>query len=107
LTQGQARVLQKLLQAGFEFASIEHVARHIVIEKEGFIALLDPAHGHLRIFGQMGYRIGDGIGMLVEQGGRQSFVWKKESVEATPELLAAYARAREELTVMLNAKIEL
>jgi hypothetical protein len=107
LTQGQARILQKLLQAGFEFASIEHVARHIVMEKEGFIALLDPADGQLRVFGQLGYRVGDGIGMLIEQGGRQAFVWKKESMEATPEILTSYARVRGELAEILKTKIEL
>ena len=106
LTPEQARILQKLLQAGFQFARVEHVVRHIVIEKEGLIALLDPANGQLRVFGQLGYRVGDGIGMLIEQGGRQAFVWKKESVEATPVILASYARVRDELTEILNTKIE-
>ena len=107
LTHGQARVLQKLLQAGFQFANLEHVARHIVVEKAGFVALLDPADGQMRLFSQMGYRVGAGIGMLLEQGARQAFVWKKESVEATPDLLAAYERVKEELTEILNTKIEL
>ena len=106
LTQGQARVLQKLLQAGFQFASIEHVARHIVVEKAGFIALLDPADGQLRVFGQIGYRLGDGIGVLIEQGTRRAFVWKKESVEATPHLLAAYQRVKNELKEITNTKSE-
>jgi hypothetical protein len=107
LTQGQARILQKLLQAGFQFASIGHVARHIVVEKAGFIALLDPADGQLRIFGQMGYRVGDGIGMLMEQGSRRAFVWKKESMAATSELLGSYERVKSELTEILNTKFEL
>jgi len=106
LTQGQARILQKLLKAGFQFAAIEHVARHIVMEKDGFIALLDPADGQLHVFGQMGYRVGDGIGMLIEQGARRAFVWKKESVEATPELLSAYRRVKNELEQILNTKSE-
>lgn len=104
MTHGQARVLQKLLQAGFQFANIEHVARHIVVEKAGFVALLDPAKGQLRVFGQLGYRVGAGIGMLLEQGGRRTFVWKNESVEATPELLAEYARLKIELTDILNTR---
>ncbi|HLY63574.1 MAG TPA: hypothetical protein VKV95_22780 [Terriglobia bacterium] len=106
LTQGQARTLQKLLQAGFQFASIEHVARHIVVEKDGFIALLDPANRQLRVFGQMGYRVGDGIGMLIERGTRRAFVWKKESVEATSDLLSSYERVKSELTGILKNNSE-
>lgn len=106
LTQGQARVLQRLLQAGFQFASIEHVARHIIVEKAGFIALLDPAGGGLRLFGQIGYRVGDGIGMLIEQRDRPAFVWKKQEVEATPDLLADYRRVRAELKEILDAQGE-
>ena len=106
LTQGQARVLQRLLQAGFQFANIEHVARHIIVEKAGFIALLDPAGGELKLFGQLGYRVGDGIGMLVERGGKSIFVWKKQEVEATPDLLTVYERVRTELKEILEAKGE-
>lgn len=106
LTEGQARVLQKLFQAGFQFASIEHVARNIIVEKAGFIALLDPAGGALKLFGQIGYRVGEGIGMLVERGGKSSFVWKNQEVEATPGLLAVYQRVRAELKEILEAKGE-
>jgi len=102
LTQEQARVLQKLLQAGFQFASIEHVARHIVVEKGGFIALLDPAEGNLKLFSQVGYRMGEEIGMLVEQNGNLAFVWKKQAMAATPELLASYERVKVELAQILK-----
>ena|SRR5579863_1375047 len=106
LTQGQIKVLEKLLEAGFQFASLEHITRHLVIEKSGFIALLDPTAGQLRIFGQMGYRMGEGIGMLIEQRAHPAFVWKKQAVEATPELLSAYARIKTELEELLKIKEE-
>jgi hypothetical protein len=106
LTHIQAGVLQKLLQAGFQFTAIEHVTRQVAVEKNGFIALLDPAEGKLKLFGQIGYRIGEGIGMLVERGGKPAFVWKKQEVEATPGLLATYQRVRAELTEILNPKSE-
>ena len=102
LTQAQIKVLEKLLKAGFEFTTMEHITRHLVIEKSGFISLLDPAEGKLKLFGQVGYRVGNGIGMLIEQNARPAFVWKKQAVAATPELLSEYARVKTELAAILE-----
>jgi hypothetical protein len=102
LTPVQIRLLENLLAAGFQFVNMERITRHLLVEKSGFIALLDPAEGQLRLFGQVGYRMGDGIGMLIEQGGRPAFVWKKESVAASSELLAAYERVKIELTEIVK-----
>ncbi len=66
------------------------------------ISLLDTSGGTIRIFGQVGYRMGEGIGMLVEQGGGKVFVWHQQSVPASPELLATYDRIREELNELLE-----
>lgn len=101
LTPSQIRVFQKLLDAGFQFASMERITRQVVVEKDRFVALLDPAEGKLKLFGQIGYRLGDGIGMLVEQGGQHSFVWKKQSIPATPVLLSGYSRVKKELAEIL------
>ncbi|HEV2232052.1 MAG TPA: hypothetical protein VGV68_01460 [Terriglobia bacterium] len=105
LTQGQIKALEKLFDAGFQFTSLEHITRHLVIEKSGFIALLDPTEGKLRLFGQVGYRVGDGIGMLIEQRARPAFVWKKQSVAATPQLLTAYQRVKAELAELLKIEV--
>lgn len=105
-TVEQVGTLQKLLDAGYQFGAIEHITRQIAVEKNGFIALLDPTDGTLKVFGQIGYRVGEGIGMLVERGGKTSFVWKKQEVEATPGLLAVYQRVRAELKEILDAKGE-
>ncbi len=101
LTPGQVRALERLLQAGFRFVTFERYASYIAAEKNGFIALLDPAGGKLRLFSQVGYQVEDGIAMLVERGAGKVFVWKGESVEATPELLVAYERVRRELGELL------
>lgn len=100
-------MLQKLLDAGFQFTAIEHVTRQVAVEKNGFIALLDPADGKLKLFGQIGYRIGGGIGMLIERGGMPAFVWKKQEVAASADLLAAYQRLRAQLTEILHVGIEI
>ena len=102
LTPIQLSTLDKLLKAGFKFVTIERMERYLGVEKEGFVALLDPAEGKLEVFGQAGYRLGEGIGMLVERGEGRAFVWKSESVSATPELLAGYERFRTELQAALQ-----
>ena len=102
LTPAQAAVLKRFLKAGFKFVTLEHVERYLAVEKEGFIALLDPADGRLNLFGQAGYRMGRGIGMLVEGREGKSFVWKSESVLATPQLVAAYEQFKAEVKALLE-----
>jgi hypothetical protein len=106
LTTGQIGKLQALLNAGFQLTSIEHMTRHLAVEKNGYVALLDPAEGSLRLFGQVGYRVGEGIGMLVQRKGRSSFMWKNRELDATPDLLTAYQHVRAKLTEILNGKSE-
>jgi hypothetical protein len=96
-TARQTALLEQLLRAGFTFITFEYYARYVGVRKENFVALLEPAEGRFRVFSQAGLLIEDGIGMLVERGGRQVFVWKEHTVPATPELLEAYERFRSEL----------
>ncbi len=102
LTPPQIAKLEKLLRAGFKFVTVERVERYLGVEKDGFVALLDLAEGKLSIYGQVGYRIGEAIGMLIERGEGKAFVWKKQAVHATPEILAAYERFRAELNTLLK-----
>jgi hypothetical protein len=97
LTLKQVACLEKLLKAGFQFVTFEQFARYPAVEKAGFVALLDISSGKVRQFGSMGYHLGSGIGVLVDRPGGKAFVWKNESVEATPELLASYANVKKEL----------
>lgn len=101
LNSAQRAALERLLRAGFRFLSFEHLERYPAVEKGGFAALLDPSGGRLEIFGQPGYCMGGALGMLVEQAGKQVFVWKQQTVEATPKLLEAYAAFQRELAKLL------
>lgn len=101
LTPSQVAKLGRLLRAGFKFVTFEQFARYPAVEKEGFVALLELSGEKVGMFGALGYHIGSGIGVLVERQGRKAFVLKSESVEATPVLLAIYARVKEELNVLL------
>jgi len=91
-----------MLKAGFRFITLPRFERYLGVEHEGFVVLIDTAHGQLKPFGQAGYLIGDGIGMLVERPTGRSFVWHNQSVPATPELLAAYELFRREVDHLLQ-----
>ena len=103
LTQAQIAILQRLLTAGFQFVTIEHVVRYLPVEKDGFAALIDPSGGKLRIFGEAGLRMGEGIGMLVEASNGKKFVWKSQTVDAPQEMLEKFARFKKELRAMVEA----
>jgi hypothetical protein len=102
LTPAQVTTLERVLKAGFRFVTLPRIERYLGVEKEGFIALLNTSDNQVTQFGQPGYRLGEGIGMLVERGGQKLFVWKGQSAVATPELLAAYDRFRAEVKALLQ-----
>lgn len=102
LTPAQVARLERLLRAGFQFVTFEQFARYPAVEKDGFVALLDISSEAVRQFGTVGYHLGGGIGVLTERAGRELFVWKDLSVDATPELLAAYAGVKKELDELLS-----
>ena len=103
LTPAQIKTLEGLLRAGFRFLTLERYARYLAVEKNGFVALLDPAGGRLTIFSQAGYLMGDGLGMLVEEFAGKSFIFHGQKIAATPELLTAYQDFKRELNKLLNA----
>jgi hypothetical protein len=105
LSPGQVAVLESPLKAGFRFVSFERYARYLGVERDGFVALLETGGGKVQLFGQVGYHVGEGIAMLVEQAEGKAFVWKGESVAATPELLAGYARFKSELRGLLQREM--
>jgi hypothetical protein len=106
LTPGQIAILKNLLAAGFEFVTLEHVVRYVPVQKNGFVALLDPSGGKLAVFGQAGYRMGEGVGMMVEKPEGKAFVWKNLSVAATRELLEAFERFQVELRALLAGPVQ-
>ncbi len=101
LSPAQISRLENILKAGFQFTSFEQYARYPAVEKSGFVALLDISNGAVVQFGSMGYRLGEGIGVLIEGAKGKAFVWKNSSQSATRELLATYQSVRNELHDLL------
>jgi len=90
-------MLERILNAGFRFVAVERAERYLGVEREGFVALLEPADGRIKLFGQVGYLMSTGIGMLVEGRGGKCFVRHDQSLRATPEMLAGYEKFKKEL----------
>jgi hypothetical protein len=104
LNSVQRQKLESMLRAGFRFLSIERYAGFLAVEKDNFVALLDPGQGGLKLFSQIGYLMGGGIGMLVEDRAGKAFVFHADRIPATPAMLAAYEAFRENLLQILAAE---
>jgi len=98
-----ASQLARLYQAGFDIQTLERFPRAVGVVRDNCIALLEATPEGLKLATTPGWRMGESIGVLVEQGGRQVFVHKSETVEATPERLETLRRFREDLEKLLAA----
>jgi len=104
LTPAQIEILERFLRAGFRFVTFERYARYIAVEKGGFVALLDPSGGKVALFSQAGYRMDEGIGMLMAKPEGQAFVYHDQSVPATAKLLHAYEQFKTGLRDLLDPR---
>ncbi len=98
-----AQQLQRLYQSGFDLQAFDRFPRAIGAVRDNCIALLEATPEGLRMIGTPGWRMGEAIGVLVEQGGQKVFQYKSETVEATPERLETLRRFREDLENLLAA----
>ena len=96
-----AEQLQRIYLAGFEVQTFERYPRAVGIIRDNLIALLETSSSGLRLIGEPGWRMGEVMGVLVNENGRQLFRAKQEVVEATPERLEALRRFREDLDRLL------
>jgi hypothetical protein len=97
-----AQQLQRLYLAGFELQTFERYPKAVGVIREEVIALLEPTPEGLRMIGSPGWRLGEIMGVLVEQGGRQVFQYKQETLEASPERLQKVAGFRADLEQILR-----
>jgi len=96
-----AEQLQRIYLAGFELETFERFPKAVGVVRDECIALLEATPEGLKMIGTPGWRMGEAIGVLIEQGGRQVFQAKSEMVEATPERLEALRRFRADLENLL------
>ena len=99
-----ARQLQAVYLAGFTIETFERYPNSVGVAKGGCIALLEPTANGLKLIGQPGWKMGEVLGVLVQESGRSVFRAKSEMVEATPERLGELEGFRTELEELLSAK---
>ena len=97
-----AEQLQKIYLAGFELQTFDRFPKCVGVVRGSCIALVVPSVGGLQMLGTPGWRIGEAIGVLTRQEGRQVFQAKQAIVDATPERLEALSRFRADLQAILT-----
>jgi hypothetical protein len=102
--QDSAEQLQRLYMAGFELETFERFPKAIGVLRAGYIAFLVPGPDGLQILGNVGRRMGESLGPLVERGGRKVFVHKQEEIEATEEMIAELEDFRRDLKHLLRGE---
>jgi hypothetical protein len=97
-----AEQLQRIYLAGFELQTFDRFPKAIGVVRDGCIALLEATPDGLKMIGTPGWRMGEVMGVLVEEAGGKVFRTKSETVEATPERLEALQQFRAELELLLS-----
>jgi hypothetical protein len=97
-----AEQLQKLYVAGFELQTFDRFPKAIGVMRDNCLAFLVPGPDGLQILGNVGWRMGESLGPLVERGGKKVFLHKDETLEATPERIAILERFRSDLKRLLQ-----
>ncbi|HEV7522158.1 MAG TPA: hypothetical protein VGP89_13745 [Candidatus Angelobacter sp.] len=96
--------LQRLYVAGFDLQTFERFPKAIGVLRDNCIAFLVPGPDGLQILGNVGWRMGESLGPLVERDGGRVFVHKQEVLEATPERVATLERFRSDLKAILRGE---
>ena len=97
-----AEQLARLYQAGFEIQKLQRFPRGVCVLRGECVAVLEPRPEGLTLIGSAGWRIGEGIGVLVEKEGRQVFQSKDQIIEATAERLRAFRQFEADLRRLLS-----
>lgn len=98
-----AEQLQQLYMAGFELQTFERFPKAIGVLRDNCIAFLVPGPEGLQIMGNVGWRMGESLGPLVERDGCKVFVHKQEILEATPERIATLEKFKSDLKMILKS----
>jgi hypothetical protein len=105
LSPKQIGILEKMAALGFAIVAFPLYASAVGVRKGNCAALLTPApNGGMKLLGEPCWLVNGNLSVRVQRGGVESFVWKKQEVEGTPERLTEVADFRRELEEMLVVK---
>jgi hypothetical protein len=97
-----AEQLQRIYLAGFELQTFDRFPKCVGVVRDNCIAMLVPGVNGFQILGTAGWRMGEAIGVLVDNNGRQVFQNKDEILEATPERLEVLRKFKEDLKALIH-----
>ena len=104
LTPAQMAILEHLVIRGFTPIAFPMSASAIGLRRGSFAALLVPAgESALKILGEPFYVLGLKPAVRTRRAGRDVFVCKEKTVEATTELLEEFGRFSAELKALLGS----
>ena len=96
--------LQQLYVAGFDLQTFDRFPKAIGVMRDNCIAFLVPGPEGLQIMGNVGWRMGESLGPLVERDGRKVFLHKGDALEATPERITTLERFKYDLKAILRGE---
>ena len=89
LTPRQLSVLERLHKSDFQIVAFPLYANYVGVRKGNCAALLAPTPADsFKVHGQPAYLVAGNFSVRVKQQGRDWFVWKKQTLEATSGRLA-------------------
>jgi hypothetical protein len=97
--------LQRLYAAGFNLETFERFPTAVGVVRDNCIALLRATPDGLQMIGAPGWRMGELMGVLVEQAGRQVFQAKQETVDATADRLGTLRRFKADLEQAMASEV--
>jgi hypothetical protein len=99
-----AKQLQAFYLAGYAIETFERYPNMVGVIKGHCIALVQPTPAGLKLIGRPGWKMGEVLGVLVEQAGRKVFQAKSELVEATEERLGELENFSRELDALMSPR---
>jgi len=94
--------LERLAAAGIQMLPAAEITTHYVLERDGFVALVERAANGFGGVGSAGILTGSGFAALIRRGERSYFVAKNFEQEAQPEQVAALRRFSADLNAALD-----
>jgi hypothetical protein len=99
-----AEQLQQLYVAGFDLQTFDRFPNAVGVIRDGCIAFLVPGVNGMQILGNVGWRMGESLGPLVEKNGRKIFLHKGEELEATSERITTLEQFKADLRAILKGE---
>jgi hypothetical protein len=103
LTQGQMRVVERLIAAGFRPISIPPYESALITRRGECAAVLGPVeNGGLKLLVPVTILVDGNLSVRLKKSSGDVFVWKKKEVMATEEMLKELEEFRKELVGILE-----